>query len=1240
MRIRNSLVVCLLIVVIAMQTSPSISTDVQSNPSIDDYIQLPTISPNVMSADTEVLGTMNPRTVEQNGYVSTGSIVARTDTSENTEDSLSIDTTHSWVGSNASVNIWNLTRLYVVNGTFDTGTPGFTVNPNGTIGNYPDGWTAISFDTDPDVADQTQTVAYEDGGRSYIQVQNSGEVTNNPQHLYTHYAGTKVLWNQSIDVTPYTEDFKLSFAYYYASGPLGTGFTGNCSIHAYIDGVSIWNLSLPTLPERETWYETGEIPINIATSSPTMFMLGLVIDEDMPLDADLDYDGDTYPDGIADTQLITVQFDDVKLVGATPPDCDQVDLQFTAGGNIVPVTGTNGNGHAFVLNSSYWSEDMISVSVASNTTVSFEYEAKLKSHRFTNTSWTTDISKEGVDYSVLPNQSIKYEFYTYVGFLGGYENPNIISTFPSDWENITIYDPFLSDVTTSCVVTDSQIVIPEMLIDRLGWWKVVLDGPNYAQSLSTQKYHQLSDSWISDSIFRSGNLTRIIATLGTDTTSPTMLDDVNITWYLPNASLWASEIIDVPTGNSFNSTSWVLSSSNTSAGEWQVSMFWNNGTEIAYSTTQFEIHHRSTLTTTQTVIEANANDVISNMVRFIDNETGAYITGATSVVANWSGSVIVFQPNPIQNWYEADFEIGAIGAGEYIVVVSATGEYFDAATTSFTIQVTNIDNVLALDEKSAQTSVKNRYVANITFKDQFDQGIEEASFDISYKGATNGILWDSVEEIGSGSYRIEFYANISGSYTITISGYKNLYEEAEDVLFLLVTPIETSINSFDSFSCYYGRSYTFEFSYRFQSNATSIEDALVTMFGRGSQWFTIQYLENGNYSVSFTAEEYGSYSIILDFEKYGFELASTSLVFDVEEIPIDVIITYDIWREGTPFAVNVTLLEGDTGNHIESADVTCILRRNGFDLAEWTLDEIQPGVYLGSVTADWYDSGVSLLVRVDKENYHADDAIRAIDTESDRVFFIMSMFYTYLPTGLLFASLISISAVSLRYNRRRNERKRRRQFEIKSQFDDANNILGILILHKKSGLPIYSKILKGGFEEGMISAFITAITHFRTEFGNEGTEEGLNWRITPISDIVRAAPTQNLICAFITLSSPSAEQEAKMLVFTHAIGMKLDDLMEMPPSEVLDDRTHEWITGMFDKHLDGHLLKLYHITNKTKIGRKYRCVREAIAAGGFGEAFTLVEMTRGLLSCGVDEGEAYKLILDAIDEGILLPASI
>jgi len=328
--------------------------------------------------------------------------------------------------------------------------------------------------------------------------------------------------------------------------------------------------------------------------------------------------------------------------------------------------------------------------------------------------------------------------------------------------------------------------------------------------------------------------------------------------------------------------------------------------------------------------------------------------------------------------------------------------------------------------------------------------------------------------------------------------------------------------------------------------------------------------------------------------------------------------------------IDARVVEADTRIPVIDADVTCELFYGETSLAVWSLQQNGSGFYSGSPNVGWPGSGqMTVVISVEKDNYQSTTReVIVIGTSMDALDYVTTILLPQLAVIAVFGAIV---AGSYRINKKRQIRIRKELAEVKSTFDDANNLLGILILHKNSGLPFYSKILKGGFEEGMLSAFVTAVTHFRAEFEENGADR--EWKLTPISDIIRAGATRNLICAFVTITSPSLVHEAKMVMFTREIGLLLDDRMEVPPTEFRDDDTGRIIDDMFDDYLDGYFLKEYRISIEGALPRKYRCISEARAVAGLGDTFSLSELSRGLEACGIEETRGYKLISDAVEGG-------
>ncbi len=1092
-----------------------------------------------------VEGIIDPVQIEQSGYSSTGNISARTDTMVNTEQSISIDTDHDWAVSNAAVDVTNLEKLYVVNGSFDEGTPGYTEYPNGTLTNYPLGWSAVSDNTDP-VEEQVQQVSYEESsGDRFVLVQNIGPETNTGQNWYTHYNGSYVLWNQTIALTPYTDEFLLSFDFLYLKGPIWSALEGNFSIQVFLDGKSVWRQDLPTLSERGVWYESGTISVNETISSETaMFTIGLVIDDTFVVDADVDYDdADEVPDGIVNCEYITVLLDDVSFIGATPPSCESVDLQFIIDSVPTPVTGSLGTGYGFLENPMYWQTSPLNISIVSNTSISLDYDTILLNHRYLNSTPTTNTLEYGVAYSISPEQSGKLEIFTYLGFIGSYENLTIRVYHPSDWQNLTVFDPFLVDVTSNCTDEIEFIEVPtSLVVDRLGWWKVTCDVYNYAYNASIQKYDIGGTDWVDESIFHTNDTARLSVEIGSMKQIPILSDAVNYTWRLPNCTTWIESSTVSGLLGSANSNPVSFGATNTTAGIWGVIFLWTNNTEIAYGYAEFALHHQADL---EVVFESELETVVGQPVtvvlRFYDIENGLLLLNdGAAISGTWAGGVVDFEPNVVKNWWQADFDTAIVGAGNFEVSLNSSAPYFE--TTAKIIVI------------------KSQYLTEL----------------------------DSP-----------------------------------------AGPLEPLI---------YGKSYSFDFFYSRSFDGLGVDNALVEISEDGSEWASMIDDGNGNYSLTLIPLGERDYNIRVTFSKIGYQNQTFILSFLVEKVPMQVRLISSLSApEFQLVEIEVEVVEEGTDIPVLGANVTLsVISSAGAVHTLQIMDEQDDGHYTASFSMPpASEITYSLIIQVSKDNYDLvqdfhDTMVPIVDTDA-RLF---QAFIQYSWQIVFGASVLVAAVVGQRAYARKAKRKRVSAREIETRFDDAQNILGIIVLHKLSGLPVYSKILKGGFEEGMLSAFITAIMHFRSEFDTVDEDDVYN--ILPISDIIRAIPTPNLICAFITISSSSPEQEEKMISYTRAVGMTLDAGLAERPTKVVDAQTAKTLEWFFDDFVDGNLLRKYQTGDKEPSGR-FKRLKKALPDVISDGSFKLDEMIRALENHGLSEGDAYLLTMDAIEKEIILP---
>ncbi len=1086
-------------------------------------------------------GILNPVIVEQSGYVETGNVSARTDSATNTEQILTIDTDHDWVASTAQVEVTNLEKLYVVNGSFDEGNLGYTINPNGTLANYPTGWSAVSNNTDPE---QTQQVSYEDSsGSRFVSVQNLAPETNTGQNEYTHYNDTSVLWNQTIAITPYTEQFLLSFDFLYLKGPIITALQGNFSLQVLVDGESVWKQDLPTLSERGTWYNSGTIPVNITISSETtMFMIGLVIEDTFVVDADLDYDdADDIPDGIVHCEYITVLLDDVSFKGATPPSCEAVDLQFIIDSLSTPIVGLSGSGFGVIENPLYWQTSPLSFSLVSNSSISLDYNTLLLNHRYLNSTPTTNTLQEGVAYSITPDQSGNLEIFTYLGFIGAYENLTIRIFHPSDWQNFTVFDPFLVDVTSNTTEEIEYIELPTTLIlDRLGWWKVVCAVHNYAFNASIQRF-DVTD-WIEESIFHTDDQSRLSVNIGSMSQIPILTDAVNFTYFLPNSTMWHESSTVSGVVGSAESTSVIFGGTNTTAGIWCVSYFWSNGTEIAYGVAEFALHHQAILEVVfEDELETVVGQLITVVLRFFDAENGQYIVNnGAQVVGNWSGTDIEFTPDVVKNWWQADFDTALVGAGEFKIHVVSAAPYFETVPLVITIR----------------------------------------------------------------SHFLTTLDTPTGPLTPLI----------------------------------FGRQYSFDYFYTMSFNGTGIDDAIVEVTGDGSVWATVTDPENGHYNLTLEPLASRDYSIRITFSKVGYENQTHVLSFLVNDVEVEVnYISTLVGQEQAPITIDVQIVESDTRNLVSGANVTIAIYRPGnlfyFDTL---MNETSAGNYSVTITMPQASSETyTLRISIEKANHvmaqdFSSALVPTIDTDLRLFQIIMES-----SGSIGVVAAVAIAAVAgQRVRSRRRREKHTTAVSIKNRLNDANNILGFLILHKSSGVPIYSKVYKGGFEEGILSAFITAIMHFREEFDSGGRSDV--YSLIPISEVIRTIPTENLICAFITVAPPSVEQEVKMISYARAVGMMLDDSLAMLSPKVIDAQTSKTFERLYDDLMDGILIRRYQVGEKT-FPKPLRFIEKAIHLEETNGSFNLARLVRLLTSTEVSADDVYIKVFKAIEDEYLLP---
>ncbi|MHA2302307.1 MAG: hypothetical protein ACXACD_15275, partial [Candidatus Thorarchaeota archaeon] len=1184
-----------------------------------------------------------------------------------------------WIAEQLEINVNNLRNLYALNGSFDSGFPGVNEDWSGDGVYTASGWLAqrevLNFYG-------RQRATYDAAGFAILE--NEGWY-NATTASYQHYNGTRIFWYQNVSNSRLDEQFEFDMNYLYQNGPIGDNFTGIFNLKfEIIDGSTLlwnWSTDLVNTTQRQVWYSTGLIPVNI-TGAPSAFQVRVILEVtnqsvyiSIP-DTDADLDGSS-----TNGQLVSVIIDDISLKGAIMPSCESVGLSVSnAETGSIGVTGLAGSGSAF-LNYNSWGFASIPISFSSNSSVSFDYSAKVsKMKRAYSSLSSPSLQEEGVAYSVESDQNADLTMFTYVSSYPEAEELGLIVFHPYSWDDASIEDPFGDDKSGPIVTGIDSFEVPAGVIDSVGWWIIRMQAPNYAEDIRTQKFIPLQPSWIDETVFRTGDQIRCRITIGADSDYPDRVMNLESEILLPTGEFWASAFMSNATGSALTSESFTIGSYNASIGEWMVSTFWKNDSAVAFGHVHFEVYHGLTVFAHTPSIERNLGENFTAAVYIHDQETGEPIlNGGAVVVGNWSGGPASFSPNLAKGWWEADFNTSEIGVGLWTLAINASIPYYDEANCTLDIQVMTLTVMTTLGNYYVEISPGGIYEAKFRYMFLGGTGIEDADvFVATWSGPSLGIEYNDTTEVPGepGNYTIEFTGNLGGTYFITVTGLKDDHSTAATSFYLIVGAISTDLDvSGEELpdELYYNQTHTCTLLYS-DGESVGIEGASVNI--TYNPVAIVEWTDNGSgyYQFSIRVPAVGSFAIYVRFQQFGYAFADTSFAFDVVEVPTsisgygiaesyyesrtyefalyynstlengiqgaaltpDVSIrafyrlaglgngwynfsliptfgsynaTFWLTKSGyqeqefsfrlsvvkipvilsPSYPINTTYsnvtesvlmirispIAADTGQVITGAAVDYVIENvNGNDYAKSGSFVESFGVYTAHIT--FPAPGLYILrITIFKESYQVlQNEIVLSSGENPEVALVNSLSAGFLG-ALVLLGVISVTMVTRRYYHTTTTKRNLELLAFQGRLDDAKNLIGLLIIHRKVGLPVYSRIFKGGFEESMLSSFIAAISQFRAEFS---WDEPI-WAAIPITEVITAVQTEMLICAIITLEGSSVKQKGQLEAFGRDVGSLYDHeddtLRAMFHTPELSEAFAKTFDPVFESYFDGALMLRY-----------------------------------------------------------------
>jgi hypothetical protein len=751
---------------------------------------------------------------------------------------------------------------------------------------HPLGWDADSINDEP--SKQTISAAYNDTGRKFVELEVEGEPTGTPWDFKV-YKQSHVYWYQDITHSPSETDFLLSFDLLYDSGPIGTRQDDDFQLRVEADwGIGntiLWSLDPVTIPARDIWYHTGPIPVSLA-GVPTTFELRFVFEilEDRTLEGDrADFDGDW-----DNARYVRFHVDDISLTSADYMSPEDVNLRVDIDPvGETPVSEADGNGQALV-NHSYWETSPQSIEILSNSSISFDYEARfVHVFRTGNTSWTTSESESGVAYSVDIDTSPVLTSYFYLPYHDNLESFSVELPHASDYENATVLDAASTDVTAFCTLSEGLVFISGDVLDSLGWWKVTLEAPNYAQEVKTQQYQM--PSWENQTQFWSGDQIRSLAVIRTPTSVPSVLENVSVQWFQPNNTLWSEITINDGVDGVTYSPPLTLGPYNATPGEWMTTVFWNNGTELAYSETYFDVYHISSCSPVEAHIETETDSIVTCSVWFRDTDTNDYLLDdQCTVVGNWSTETIIFQRNLAKSWWEGDLDTSLVGRGNFTILVNVSRPYYSSSNCTVLVEIISPAVFSHLGPAYVDINLGSSHNAIFRYSYTDDTGIPGALIEVvSITGPMGGLSYGSAKVVPGqiGNYSIEFHVDIGGTYSVVVRASKEDHNTETVSFNIVASGIGTDLILLNGSSdvMNVGADCSLALHYR-NSTGEGLSGAEVTIVDvvpiTGLNFSTTQFHGNGTYTIVISSHDVGVFSItvLASLDGYDSQLAIFTLV--------------------------------------------------------------------------------------------------------------------------------------------------------------------------------------------------------------------------------------------------------------------------------------------------------------------------------------------------------------------------
>ncbi|MFX0139741.1 MAG: hypothetical protein ACFFDN_39240, partial [Candidatus Hodarchaeota archaeon] len=736
------------------------------------------------------------------------------------------------------------------------------------------------------------------------------------------------------------------------------------------------------------------------------------------------------------------------------------------------------------------------------------------------TNYETNTGSLGTKFSVSNNSMVNWEFYTYFAVPTAYKETEMRLEFPTD-VNITWVsepqDPSTNRLNLTDYSTPGLLIIPVDIISTTpdGFWKFEAISPNYCEQLDI--YNYVTGEWLQNNTFLSGDYINIT---GKITDSPLIIDHIlqteaQLIIKFPNGTIWNTQNqFKSPDTNGFIYFDFFqipASPPNYKVGEYEAIITWNNSysdyglneTGIIYK--KFTIIHKSMLTPDQDYFEEIFEGEIINLkVSFNDLENFDAIQGAQVYLDNFFDSRQFFSEiSP--GYYLLEFNTTGGIAGNNNLTIYANSSLYTKNQVNVTIELIQQTTISAQEYPTIQVVWNENFTIHLNYSMKMSgEGISTIP--------TNNWIGDTFTVEGNpGIYNITCNSSayeVNKIHSLIINANKEGYESQSIIIGIFLIKREANMSVYiessnvpEMFQTTKSFNEELTVAVRISDTITNqfLPNEVLTLISENyiaNLTYTTNFWYNASISCSPSNFSLGLNSIDIRFVKdnYEIEIFSFQLLINQIDIIVDPVGFEDTINAeiGATINIQINLMEPSTNNSIENAYITY-----SWDYGIGTINETIPGMYQASIKLP--------------ENLRGNYKFNLIITPEDPFYkttkysFIVIIgepiisedgflgYLLWIIIGVLVSIASALGILSLR-SYVFMPRKRRKESELlaKTQrFKDLNNIQAIVIIHKLSGIPIYSKsysILEKHKKE-LFSGFIQAITTIGEEFSERGITE-------------------------------------------------------------------------------------------------------------------------------------------------------